>query len=159
MIVIDLLRLYLETTVFNFFFDAHLEGHEDVARLFEAIRAGRFLGYTSGYALKELRAAPEPKRSNMLNLVLQYGITVLPSTPEVTRLARCYIESGIISASYRFDSAHIATASVYELDCVISYNFRHITRDKTRFLISDTNQEEGYGRIRLCTAREVLDNG
>ena len=41
------LRLYLETTVFNYYFDTDRDGHEDVVRLFEAIGAGRYEGYNS----------------------------------------------------------------------------------------------------------------
>ena len=63
------LRLYLETTVFNYYFDTDRDGHEDVVRLFEAIGAGRYEGYASWYVTDELREAPEPKRSAMLSLI------------------------------------------------------------------------------------------
>ena len=38
------LRLYLETTIFNYYFDEDREDHEDVVRLFKAIGAGQFGG-------------------------------------------------------------------------------------------------------------------
>ena len=56
------------------------------------------------------------------------------------------------------DSLHVVAASVYELDCVISYNFRHINRNKTRILVASVNKEEGYDGIMICTAREVLND-
>ena len=65
------LRLYLETTVFNYFFDER-KGHEDVVKLFEAIKAGKFKGYTSQYVIDELKRANEPKRTNMLSLIKDY---------------------------------------------------------------------------------------
>ena len=37
MIDIRKLRLYLETTVFNYYFDIDREGHYDTIKLFEAI--------------------------------------------------------------------------------------------------------------------------
>ena len=106
------LRLYLETTVFNYYFDTDRDGHEDVVRLFEAIGAGRYEGYASWYVTDELRAAPEPKRSAMLSLIEQYGIAVLESTSEAARLAEIYLKSEIIPSSYRLDSLHVAAASV-----------------------------------------------
>lgn len=36
------LKLYLETTVFNYYFDEDRAGHEDVLKLFEAIRAEKY---------------------------------------------------------------------------------------------------------------------
>jgi predicted nucleic acid-binding protein len=77
MISIKKLRLYLETTVFNYYFDTDRDGHEDTVRLFEAIGAGEFEGYTSEYVMAELRGAKEPKKSNMLFLTGKYGIAIL----------------------------------------------------------------------------------
>ena len=45
------LKLYLETTVFNYYFDDDREGHENVLELFEAIKAGKFEAYTSELVL------------------------------------------------------------------------------------------------------------
>ena len=80
-------------------------------------------------------------------------------TPSVVRLSELYIEKGIISASHRYDSAHIAIASVHELDFVVSYNFEHINRNKARIQTAIANHRAGYPSVIICTAREVLDNG
>ncbi len=155
---IEKLLLYLETTVFNYYFDADREGHEDVVRLLEAIKAGEYEGYASWYVTDELQEAPEPKRSAMLSLIDEYGITVLDSIPEVARLADIYIEANVMSELHRLDSLHVATAAVYQLDCVISYNFQHINREKTKILTTAINHTEGYNEVTICTAREVLDD-
>ena len=152
------LRLYLETTVFNYYFDNDREGHEDVVRLFQAIRAGQFEGYTSRYVTDELLEAPEPKQSNMLGLIEAYNIEALSYHNEAARLAKIYIEAGAIPPSHLLDSLHVAAAAVYSLDCVISYNFKHINRNKTRLRTTKLNNENGYGGVVICTAKEVLDN-
>lgn len=152
------MRLYLETTVFNYYFDTEREVHEDVVRLFEAIRAGRYEGYASTLVTDELKRAPEPKRSNMLALTDKYGVTVLDSKPTVERLSDIYIANGVIPSSHILDSEHIALASVYGPDVVVSYNFHHINRDKTRLLTTVINQREGHSAVIICTAKEVLNN-
>ena len=152
------LRLYLETTVFNYYFDTEREGHDDVVRLFEAIKAGAYEGYASQYVVRELEKAPEPKRDNMLALLDQYGISALNEADEADELARIYVEAGIIPKSHPFDSLHIAAATVYRLDCVISYNFKHINRARTQFSVTSLNNSKGYGGLVICTAKEVLDN-
>ena len=151
------LKLYLETTVFNYYFDEDRTGHEDVLRLFEAIRAEKYEAYTSRYVTEELERAQEPKKSKMLNLIEKYEIILLPFDEEAVRLSNLYIENNIIPVSYRYDSTHIAIASVYGLDCIVSYNFKHINRDKTKKLTTTINQEEGYEEIIICTAEEVLN--
>ena len=156
---IERLRLYLETTVFNYYFDKDREGHQDVVTLFDMIGAGEYEGYSSRYVADELMGAPEPKRTNMVDLIGKYGITVLNYSTEATRLANIYREAKIIPASHRLDSLHIATATVYKLDYVISYNFQHINREKTKLRVAVVNEHEGYKGIRICTAKEVLRYG
>lgn len=127
-------------------------------KLFEAINAGKYEAYTSVLVMRELENAPEPKKSNMLALVEKYNLETLISQPDAEILAEFYVESGVIPASHFFDSLHVAMASVYELDCVISYNLHHINRDKTRLLATLINNKEGYGGIAIATAEEVLNN-
>ena len=152
------LRIYLETSAFNYYFDEDRNGHEDVVKLFNAIKEGEYEGYTSRYTTDELMKASEPKRSSMLSLINEYGLTVLGYAIEASKLASTYIGEKIIPASQRLDSLHIAIATVYRLSCIISYNFHHINRDKTRFNVAIINEREGYEGIIICTAKEVLSN-
>ena len=154
--IIGKLRLYLETTVFNYYFDEDRPGHEDVLRLFEAMKLGKFEIYTSDLVIRELEKAQEPKRSKMLSLIEDHKPKVLVNSSKVKRLGQLYIDKGVIPASHLFDSLHVAIASVYELDCIVSYNFHHINRNKTRFMTASINKEEGYSGIMIVTAEEVL---
>ena len=151
------MRLYLETTVFNWFIDDRPE-REDVIALFEAIREGRHEGFTSQYVEYELRRTAEPKRNQMLGLIEEYEIQILQTSMEADELAEKYIAQGIIPPSYRLDSTHIACATIHGLDCVVSYNFNHINRIKTKQRTEAVNREEGYGSVVICTAREVLND-
>lgn len=154
------MKLYMETTVFNYYFDTQRDGHDDTVRLFDEIRAGMHEAYTSGYTIRELNVAPEPKRSKMLALIKEYGISVLDidSTDESDRLAALYVESKIIPERFLMDGAHIAIASIRNLDYIISYNFKHINRAKTKLLTARINCQYNYGATLICTAKEVLDD-
>ncbi|MBQ6435258.1 MAG: PIN domain-containing protein [Synergistaceae bacterium] len=146
--------------MFNYYFDEDREGHEDVIKLFEAIEKSEFEIYTSELVMRELKKAQEPKKSKMLNLVEEYkpNINILEISDKVKYLGQLYIEKGVIPASHLFDSLHVAVASVYELDCIISYNFHHINRNKTRIMTASVNKEEGYDGIMIITAKEVLNH-
>jgi predicted nucleic acid-binding protein len=157
MVSIKKLKLYLETTMFNYYFDADRDGHDDTVRLFEAVGAGEYEGYTSEYATIELRDASEPKQSYMLELISKYKITVFDIDDESDRLADMYVQSGIIPLKYRLDGAHIATASIHGLDCILSFNFQHINKLKTKHMTTLVNLKEGYKGIIICTPMEVLD--
>jgi hypothetical protein len=142
----------------NYYFDNIRDGHTDTVRLFESVREGKHEAYTSEYVEIELRNAPEPKRSNMLALIKEYNIYVFGIDDESDRLADLYVSRKIIPERFRFDSLHIAVASVHGLDYVLSYNFRHINRAKTKLLTGRVNNEEGYNAVVICTSKEVLSD-
>ena len=152
------MKLYLETTMFNYYFDVEREGHSDIIQLFESIRTGQHEAYTSEYVTIELRKAPEPKRSMMLDLITEFNINFINTDDEIDYLADLYITRKAIPERCRFDSSHIAAASVYGLDCLLSYNFQHINRVKTKLLTGRINNENGYETVVICTAKEVLDD-
>ena len=53
------LKIYLETTVFNYLFDTERDAHADTVKLFKEIRDGNFQAFTSIYVLRELGNAPD----------------------------------------------------------------------------------------------------
>jgi len=144
--------------MFNYYFDAQRDGHADTVRMFEAIGAGEYEGYTSRYVTYELQMSAEPKQSAMLALIEQFNINVLEIDEESENLSNIYIREGIIPVKYGLDSAHIASATVNNLDCVLSFNFQHINKLKTKEMTALVNLREGYKSIIICTPMEVLDN-
>ena len=151
-------KIYLETTMFNYYFDADRDAHGDTVKLFEEVRAGKYEAYTSFYVINELEIAGEPKRSNMLALTKEYGVTTLPDNKEVERLAAIYVKEGIIPSKYLFDALHIATATINDLDYVFSLNFKHINKIKTKVMTSNVNIREGYKPIIIASPMEVIEN-
>ena len=74
------LKLYLETTVFNFVFaDDAPDKRLDTIKLFKEIDQGKYIPYTSEYVLQELEKADEPKRKQMINLIVCEGFIPRPS--------------------------------------------------------------------------------
>lgn len=142
--------------MFNYYFDDERDGHLSTVKLFEAVGAGKYEGYTSRYVTYELMKAAEPKQSEMLALIEKYNIVVLEVDGESDRLTEVYIREGVIPEKFRLDGAHIASASVNGLDCVLSFNFRHINKLKTKEMTSLVNLRAGYRGITICTPMEVL---
>jgi len=151
-------KIYIETTLFNYYFDEDRENHPDAVRLFEDIAAGKYEAFTSLYVVDELEKAPGEKRDKMIALIEQYGITALALNDEAERLADTYVEQGVIPQKYRTDGVHIAVASVNDLDLIISMNFQHIVKRKTKIGTGSINALNGYRAVEICTPMEVNDN-
>ena len=151
------LRVYLEITMFNYYFDTECDGHADTVRMFEAIGKGEYEGYTSEYVTFELQKAADPKRANMMKLVGKYGINVLKTDDEAVRLANVYVRNNVIPEKFLLDGVHISLSSINELDCILSFNFQHINKLKTKRMTELINLNEGYKGITICTPMEVFD--
>jgi len=68
-----------------------------------------------------------------------------------------YIANGIIPEKYLADALHIAIASVNELDMIISMNFQHIVKRKTKIATANINALNGYREVEILTPMEVIE--
>ena len=151
-------KIYLETTLFNYYFDSDRDAHADTVRLFKEIAAGKYEAYTSQYVVVELKKAQEPKRTQMLDLIPEYGITILEPSAVAERLADRYIAEGIIPQHKREDGLHIALTAVNNLDIIFSLNFKHIVKSRTILETAKINLFHGFRAIELNSPLGVEDN-
>jgi len=70
-------------------------------------------------------------------------------------LADRYITEGLIPRKYDDDAVHIALASVYELDAIVSWNFEHMIKKKTKKGVIFVNGLMGFMPIKIITPLEV----
>jgi len=152
------LKIYLESTLFNYYFDEDRDAHLDTVTLFEECAAGKFEPYTSSYAIEELDEAPAEKREKMLDLITRYNITVLAATDETDRLAERYVSEGALPQGSLTDASHIAIAAVNGLDMIVSLNFRHIVKEKTIQRTRAINMLLDYGAVKIKSPMEVIDS-
>ena len=152
-------RIYLETTLFNFYFDEDRGfAHTDTVKLFKEITAGKYEAFTSRFVIDELNNSPETKREKMLSLILEHGIPVLETDDEAVKIANLYIEEKIIPQKYRTDGLHIALATVNDLDMIISMNFQHIVKRKTKIGTGNINALNGYRAVEIYSPMEVVED-
>ncbi len=75
---------------------------------------------------------------------------------DVDQLASRYIEAGAVGDGYPADAYHIAIAVVCGANMVVSWNFRHIVRRKTRDVVNMVNTIEGYPHVEIVAPGELL---
>ena len=153
-------KVYLETTMFNFYFaDDAPDKKQDAIKLFEEIRQGKYEPYASEDVIRELLDTEDVvKKTNMTNLVNDYGVTLLPSSDEAEALADVYVKEGVIPLRYRTDGVHIALTAVFNLDFIVSYNFQHIVKRKTIEMTELINYKEGYKKVGIYNPTEVIEH-
>jgi predicted nucleic acid-binding protein len=150
-------RYYLDTSVLNYAFVEDAPEHRDASLvLLDMIRGEMAEGYVSDLVLREVSRAPDRRRTELQRLIFETQLEVLEVTEEALRLAGRYIAEAIIPRRYRDDAIHIAVAVVNNLDCVVSWNFRHIVRPATRRLVNAINRLLGYPEIEIASPEEVV---
>lgn len=76
---------------------------------------------------------------------------------EIENLASLYIKNKIIPQRYEEDAIHIAVAVINDLDVIVSWNFKHIVKVKTKLSVNGINRMEGYKEIEIYSPMEVID--
>jgi predicted nucleic acid-binding protein len=156
------LALYLDTSVISFALSEDIsdDDRDITLKLIDEINKDRFEGFVSDVVIRELGNTQDAvKRGKLLKLVnkTQFG-EILSVDEEVERVAAKYIEEGIIPEVYRDDALHIALASVNGLDILVSWNFKHLVKHKTRTKVAGVNTLLGYKAIDICTPWEVIED-
>ena len=57
---------------------------------------------------------------------------------------------------YSEDALHIAIATLNKMDYLLSWNFRHIVKIKTRRIINKVNLSLGYSELSIITPAELI---
>ncbi|NVM34762.1 MAG: PIN domain nuclease [Candidatus Lokiarchaeota archaeon] len=76
-------------------------------------------------------------------------------TNEVKLLTKVYIKEGLIPEKYESDAILLALTTVHSLDILISWNFKHLVKRKTRIGVNLINLKEGYKTIEILAPPEL----
>ena len=156
------LGLYLDTSIISFALSEDIsdDNRNVTLKLIEEINKGRYEGFISDVVIRELGSTRDAvKRKKLLELVDSMELNeVLAVDEEIDGVADKYIEEGIIPTVYRDDALHIALTSVEGLDILVSWNFRHLVKHKTRIEVAGVNTLLGYKAIDICTPWEVIED-
>lgn len=86
---------------------------------------------------------------------LASGFEVLEVSKEALTLAAEYIKQGLIPERFENDALHIAIATVYDLDYLLSWNFEHIVKVKTKRMVNLVNLSSGYRELEIISPPEL----
>lgn len=152
------LKLYLDTTVWNFAFVTDSPEHrEETLEFFQKVRLGLFELFYSDVVEREVIAALPLRRRQVEKLLEEFTPQKLVPRSEIDELANEYLRHGVLPKSGYFDALHVAYSTVYKMDALVSWNFRHLANFNRRKRVVELNLSKGYNSpIELVTPLEVL---
>jgi predicted nucleic acid-binding protein len=158
-------NIYLDTSVPNFLFaEDSPEKKEVTVDFFENfIQKGKYKAFISSLVITEIENTQDPlKRLQLLDSLSKYPIEIisLDNFDEVEKLAQKYIDSGAIPVRKIMDALHVAVCTVYGINILVSWNFKHLANINHEYKIRSVNYQNNYfNELRIITPMEMIDYG
>lgn len=151
--------IYVETSIPSFYFETRTLPEHQARRQWTrdwwcVARATETL-VTSLAVVAELDRTPEPKKSEMLELI--EPLPLLESPEEVDDLVAVYISEKVMPADATGDARHLALATFHECDILVTWNCRHIANANKTAHIQLINGRLGYKTPQLVTPLELME--
>ena len=146
-------RIYIDNSVLGGYYDKEFE--EDTLMFFQRIENKDFNVHLSEITNAELVLAPQ-RVKDVVKKIPADCLTLLQFTEEAQELSKHYIEEKALGQASLNDAYHIAIATIYRLDVLVSWNFKNIVNlDKIR-QFNAINFKFGYPFIDIRTPKELI---
>ena len=146
-------RIYIDTSVFGGYYDSEFE--EYTKPLFDRILKKEIRIVYSSVTEEELVNAPDRVKELIRHIPADIVEFVEVSDDSID-LATAYITENVVGKTSYDDCLHIALATIYKADYLVSWNFKHIVNvDRIRGYNS-VNIKLGYSTIDIRSPRELM---
>lgn len=133
--------IYLETSVISAYFDFWESNQQQKkeTRLLWKILPSKFKLYISDVNLVEIENIKNLNWKSQIKKLIQ-EMDNLSMTDQIKTLANDYTHQGIIPQSKFNDALHLAAAVLYQMDYLLTWNFRHLSRPYQKSKVFAFNQ-------------------
>ncbi len=153
------MRIYIESTIPSYVVarparDLLQAARQQLTRDWWEFQRGRHELFTSQVVLDEIAAGEAYMAQRRLALVAD--LSVLELTAAAEALTGCILQSGLLPASADADAAHIALASVHQMETLLTWNCRHIANPAIGRRLRRLVEAQGCELPEICTPEELL---
>ncbi|HEY3825805.1 MAG TPA: type II toxin-antitoxin system VapC family toxin [Bryobacteraceae bacterium] len=152
-------KVYLETTIPSYLVgrpsrDLLVAAHQEITRDWWESRRSNFDLYVSELVVQEVRAGDSFLAVQRLEMLRD--VPLLPVSSDIMKLAEDLIAEGPIPRKAASDAVHIAVATVYGCEYLLTWNCRHIANAELHRAIRRVVERYGYEVPSLCTPEELM---
>jgi hypothetical protein len=153
------MRIYIESTIPSYLVarpgrDILQAARQQLTRDWWDSKRGAHDLYISQVVLDEI-AFGEPALARLRSQVVEV-LPLLEFTDGVLAFARKVLDSGLLPRHAERDAAHIAFATVHEMDLLLSWNCRHIANATLQPRLRRLAESAGLNLPVICTPEELL---
>lgn len=144
--------MYLDTSILNALIQEPADRKEATSLFFSQILPN-YEVFISELVLAEIRAAPDNElRNRLMKSVSQFQVLSVSSSAEA--LCREYLKYLSIPEA---DALHLAIVSVEGINYLVTWNMRHIARERTKRIVDNINFLLGFPRIYIVTPDDFFE--
>lgn len=145
-------KIYLDTSVISALFDERTpERLRMTAVLWSNLND--YEVFISELVIEELERVSEQVRPKLFSAAKDF--IVLKISKEAEELAEIYVKQGIFPEKYFDDALHVALASVNQIGVLLSWNFTHLVKLKTRRMVSIVNLSKNIMPVEIVSPPEL----
>jgi len=146
--------LYLDTSVPSAYYDERAKERKDATIKFRKEILPNYHVYISDITLKGLGDTKDESIRKRLRRLIK-GFKILKSNKRIKDLAKVYIERGVFPERYVDDALHVAITTFYEVSYLVSWNFEHLVKVRTRKWVNSVNILEGFREIEIVSPQQL----
>jgi hypothetical protein len=152
-------KVYIETTIPSYLVGRRsrnllVAAHQEITRDWWDSRRSQFDLYVSEFVLREVRDGDAELAAQRLELLV--GLPILPVSSGILALAENLVADVPIARKAAVDAAHIAFATVYGCEYLLTWNCRHIANAELYHAVRRVVEQFGYEAPILCTPEELM---
>jgi predicted nucleic acid-binding protein len=152
-------RVYIETTIPSAYFDERrapeMVARREDTRRWWATAGDRYAKVTSAEVREELERGPSHRRGAWVKLI--ESLPLLRRKAVVREIAGTYIHHKVMPSYPLGDALHLALASYYRCDYLLTWNFKHPANPRKFGHIQRVNVQLGLFVPRIVTPSELLE--
>jgi predicted nucleic acid-binding protein len=150
------LKIYLDTSVISARFDDRNPARKALTENFfnRVMESDEFEVYISELTLDEITKTKNQELKHQMQLCTLSFTVLRQNATEVVELANQLLQYQAVPQQSREDAFHIAIAVVSGIDYLLSWNFKHIVRLKTKDIVRMVTTVHGYKPINIIAPTE-----
>jgi len=152
-------RLYVETSIVSYLTarpsrDVIRAARQELTWEWWERRREAFDLYASRLVVEEAEEGDQVAAQRRLEALA--GIPLLDLRDEVGQLAAALIAEGPLPRAATDDAVHLALATVYEMDFLLTWNCRHLANAELTEPVANFLRARGYRPPVVCTPEELM---
>ena len=149
----------METTIPSYLLaepsrDVLVLARQEITRMWWKRDQSRYAIFVSAVVMTEAARGDRKAAKKRVEFLGQFS--VLEPTPEVQALFDLYLEKGVVPPGNAEDAAHLAFASIYKMEYLCTWNFKHLANVLALRRLRQLNEKRGFFVPQVCTPEELL---